>query len=107
MTTIADDTAPSATLERVERVVAVIDRILGALIIALGILLLIGWSAGRQAGHDGMLFLWLGAQAIGPVGSFLLVAARAMKTRSRMRWVWQLVPLVYPILFFTVAEFLF
>src|ERR1041385_3889319 len=95
----ADSLEVQTNAARFERLLVAANRTVGGIIVAFGLLLLFMWWTGRDTDRHGMVFVWLGAQAIGPIGTLFLVAARAIEKRWRFRWAWQALPFLYPFAF--------
>jgi hypothetical protein len=81
-----------------------LDRALGVILSAMGLLFLGAWWTGRAADRHGLIFVFLGALVIGPIGALLWLAGLGMRRGWRLRWALQALSLVYPILLYTVIE---
>ena len=81
-----------------------LERTIGAALSVMGLLFLGMWWTGRATDRHGLIFVFLGALIIGPVGALLWLAGQGLRRGWRVRWLLQALPLVYLILICTVLQ---
>jgi hypothetical protein len=63
----------------------------------LGAVFLLMWWTGRAEDPHGMVFVFLGGALVFPLGVALIVAALLLRLRNPIRWLGQLLPLLWPV----------
>jgi hypothetical protein len=91
MTIGTDTPAPSPPASLVAR----LELWLGSVITALGGMLLVAWLDGRDTDRHGMVFAFLGALFLFPLGLMLIVGGLVLRHGGKHRWIAQLAPIAW------------
>jgi len=103
MVTGAPMKSPSADsgefLDRLARVLAIVELWLGVILSTLGALFLLMWWTGRATDRHGMFFAYVGGTFVLQLGVMILAAGIALRFRFRGRWLVQLLPWLWPFVY--------
>ncbi len=88
------------------RVVSKLELWVGAAVTALGVLLLLMWRTGRADDRHGMAFVFLVAAFVLPLGLAFLLAALVVSRGGSRRWLAQLIPALWPVLYVVLFRWL-
>ena len=88
------------------RVLSKLELWVGAAVTALGVLLLLIWRTGRADDRHGMAFVFLAGAFVLPLGLTLLLAASVLRRGGSRRWLAQLIPALWPVLYVVLFRWL-
>jgi hypothetical protein len=98
-------TSPLPT-ERAEWIgpLAKLELWLGSIVAGLGAVLLVMWRTGRDTDRHGMVFVFLGAVFILPLGLALVVAGLGLRHGGRRLRLLQLMPITWVVAYFLLLK---